>query len=192
MLKAPLTMAFKYTVPNCKTERWNNWYGVWGAFTLSIVWIGILAWYLVEWASHVGCVAGIPEDIIGFTVLAAGTSLPDTISSVVVARQGSGDMAVANAIGSNVFNVLFGLGFPWTTFTLIRGPIDVSDATDGLVGNVITLACVGVFYSIVFTARRFRLNTPLGYAFCAIYSLYVIMIIVRYGFLVTPPPSNCV
>ena len=56
---------------------------------------------------------------MGVTVLAAGTSVPDAIGSLLVARDGQGDMAVSNAIGSNVFDILLGLGLPWTLSGLI-------------------------------------------------------------------------
>ena len=54
-----------------------------------------------------------PRYMQGVTVLAAGTSIPDCIASLVVARQGMGDMAIANAIGSNIFDIWLGLGAPW-------------------------------------------------------------------------------
>lgn len=190
VIKLPWLFVFTYTVPDCRTPKWNNWVGVWTTFGMSIVWIGIIAWFMVAWASHVGCVSNVPDIVIGLTVLAAGTSLPDTISSVVVARRGGGDMAVANAIGSNVFNVLFGLGFPWTFFCAIRGNIPVP--AEGLVENVVTLALVGIFYTITFTVRRFRLNTKLGYVFMGIYACYVVMVIVRYWILAPPSESECV
>ena len=50
---------------------------------------------------------------MGLTFLAAGTSVPDLLTSVIVARQGHGDMAVSSSIGSNIFDVLVGLPFPW-------------------------------------------------------------------------------
>jgi Ca2+/Na+ antiporter len=46
-------------------------------------------------------------------VIAAGTSVPDALSSILVAKNGQGDMAVANVLGSNVFNIFMGLGLPW-------------------------------------------------------------------------------
>ncbi|TNN77888.1 Sodium/potassium/calcium exchanger 4 [Liparis tanakae] len=55
---------------------------------------------------------------MGITFLAAGTSVPDCMASVIVARQGLGDMAISNSIGSNVFDILVGLGLPWTLQTL--------------------------------------------------------------------------
>ena len=50
---------------------------------------------------------------MGVVVLAVGTSIPDAMGSMIVARQGEADMAIANAVGSNVFDILLGLGLPW-------------------------------------------------------------------------------
>ena len=67
-----------------------------------------------------GCCVGIPDVVVGIVILSAGTSVPDAVSSVLVAREGKGDMAVANVLGSNVFNIFLGLGLPW----FIAGLID--------------------------------------------------------------------
>lgn len=91
------------------------------SFVMSIVWIGGISWYMVEWCGRIGCILQIPSVIMGVTILAAGTSIPDALSSIVVARQGMGDMAVANAIGSNVFDVWVGLGAPWFFVLAIKG-----------------------------------------------------------------------
>lgn len=114
----------------------------------------------------------VPAIIIGLTVLAAGTSLPDTLSSVVVARKGLGDMAVANAIGSNVFNVLFGLGMPWTVFIIFSAGKPIQIDTSGLLENAFTMLAVGMFYMTTFTLRGFHMTSKLGRAFIGIYALY--------------------
>ena len=62
----------------------------------------------------------IPEVVMGTVVLAAGTSVPDALASISVARAGLGDMAVANAVGSNVFDIWLGLGLPWSVFLPFR------------------------------------------------------------------------
>ncbi len=59
---------------------------------------------------------------MGFTILAAGVSMPDMFASVAVVKQGYGDMAVSNAIGSNVFDILLCLGLPWFLQTAIVDP----------------------------------------------------------------------
>ena len=58
---------------------------------------------------------------MGLTLLAAGTSIPDALSSVAVAKRGHGDMAISSSIGSNIFDILFGLPVPWIIYTLMQG-----------------------------------------------------------------------
>lgn len=55
-----------------------------------------------------GCILGIDKFTMGLVVIAAGTSVPDALGSVLVARDGFADMAVSNAIGSNVFDINLG------------------------------------------------------------------------------------
>lgn len=57
---------------------------------------------------EVGETIGISEEIMGLTILAAGTSIPDLITSVIVARKGLGDMAVSSSVGSNIFDITMG------------------------------------------------------------------------------------
>lgn len=55
----------------------------------------------------------IPDSVMGITFLAAGTSVPEAVSSVIVAKQGHGSMGISNSIGSNTFDILLCLGLPW-------------------------------------------------------------------------------
>ena len=75
-------------------------------FFIAIVFIAALCLVLVESAIGLSNILKIPEVIIGLTVLAIGTSVPDMISSVIVAKQGRSGMAVSNAVGSNIFDIL--------------------------------------------------------------------------------------
>ena len=72
----------------------------------------------MELATTLGATLGIPDVIMGLTILAAGTSVPDLLSSVIVAKQGHGDMAVSSSIGSNIFDVAFGLPVPWLFYSI--------------------------------------------------------------------------
>ena len=63
---------------------------------------------MVWWAKEISVTMGIDDEIMGLTVLAAGTSIPDLITSVLVARKGYGDMAVSSSVGSNLFDVTIG------------------------------------------------------------------------------------
>lgn len=77
-------------------------------FIGSIVWIAFFSYLMVWWANLVGAAAYIPPEVMGLTLLAAGTSVPDLITSVIVARKGFGDMAVSSSVGSNIFDVTVG------------------------------------------------------------------------------------
>lgn len=63
---------------------------------------------MVWWANVAGDTVRIPPEVMGLTFLAAGTSIPDLITSVIVARKGFGDMAVSSSVGSNIFDVTVG------------------------------------------------------------------------------------
>merc|ERR1719389_797137 len=115
----PLNLIFEVTIPNCSLPHNKQKYLI--TFFASIIWIGVLSYFMVTWASKLGCIWNIHPAIMGVTVLAAGTSVPDAIGSLLVARDGQGDMAVSNAIGSNVFDILLGLGLPWVLSALIYG-----------------------------------------------------------------------
>ena len=75
---------------------------------------------MVEWTEIIGNTLGIPSVVMGLTFLAAGTSVPDLLSSVIVARKGEGDMAVSSSIGSNIFDILVGLPVPWIIYTAAK------------------------------------------------------------------------
>jgi hypothetical protein len=117
----PLSIAFWLTIPDCRREMFGGrWYLV--TFSNCIIWIAILSGIMVWMVERIGKIYGVPDSIMGVFVLAAGTSIPDCLSSVAVARRGHGDMAVSSSIGSNIFDVLIGLPIPWIIYTCIARP----------------------------------------------------------------------
>lgn len=61
----------------------------------------------------IGDTANVPDSVMGLTFLAAGTSLPEAVSSVIVTNQGHGAMGISSSISSNTFDILLCLGIPW-------------------------------------------------------------------------------
>jgi len=112
-------------------------------FIISIVFIALLSWVLVESAIVISEILRVPKVIIALTVLAIGTSVPDMISSVIVAKQGRGGMALSNAVGSNIFDILIGLGLPWFFWILIK------DQTVPVVTNDLFVSVVFLFGSVL-------------------------------------------
>lgn len=109
---------------------------------------------------------------MGLTFLAAGTSIPDLLSSVIVARQGFGDMAVSSSIGSNIFDVLVGLPVPWLLYTIIEGE-DVLVTSSSLVSSVLIL-CVMLASTIAAIANaRWRLSNSLAIIMFVLYVVFV-------------------
>lgn len=92
-----------------------NIYGGWLCFSCALAFIGMVTLVVGELANLLGCVWDVPGDITAITLVALGTSLPDTFASKVAAQQdATADNAVGNITGSNAVNVFLGLGLPWT------------------------------------------------------------------------------
>jgi len=118
----PFAFMMGHTVPSVRdSEGRSSGCRVTASFVMSVFWIALLSYFMVDWATTVGITFGVSPLLMGLTVLAFGTSVPDTIASVIAARQGQGDQAVSNAVGSCVFNMLVGLGFPWLVAALTYG-----------------------------------------------------------------------
>jgi Ca2+/Na+ antiporter len=139
----------------------------------SILWTGAISWYMVERAAAVGCVLQVPNVVMGVTVLAAGTSIPDCMASLVVARQGLGDMAIANAIGSNIFDIWLGLGAPYMIILLIQKRTLEMDR-GGLVTSILIWLAVLVVYISCIVVARWHITPPVGYVLITIYVAFAI------------------
>ena len=105
-------------------------------FSFSIAWIAIFSYVMVWLATRVGETWNIDSSLMGLTFLAAGTSVPDLITSVIVARKGHGDMAVSSSIGSNIFDITIGLPIPWFIYSLAHNLDPKSVVSEGLVCSI--------------------------------------------------------
>ncbi|KAG0722503.1 putative sodium/potassium/calcium exchanger CG1090 [Chionoecetes opilio] len=79
-----------------------------------MLWIAAYSYLMVWMITVIGFTLGIRDTVMGLTLVAIGVSAPDAFSSLCVAKQGFGDMAMSNAIGSNVFDSLVH-GLPWSS-----------------------------------------------------------------------------
>jgi len=88
--------------------------GGWVCFTLALAHIGLLTSVISDFAELFGCVAGVSDNITAITIVALGTSLPDTFASKAAATQDEwADASIVNVTGSNSVNVFLGIGMPW-------------------------------------------------------------------------------
>jgi K+-dependent Na+/Ca+ exchanger-like protein len=140
-------------------------------FFISIALIAVLSYILVEIAVESAHILHIPESIIALTVLAIGTSIPDLFSSIIVAKQGRGDMAVSNAIGSNIFDILVGLGLPFFIVMLISG--GVVEAGGDLFSSSIILFASVILVSVLLLLSRWKVGKFTGVILLVVYLLYL-------------------
>jgi sodium/potassium/calcium exchanger 4 len=180
LLSLPWYAAFRVTCPDCSKPDGEKYYLA--SFFVSVFWISAISYGMVDAAAAVGCILGIPEVVMGTLVLAAGTSIPDALSSVSVAQSGQGDMAVANAVGSNVFDILLGLGLPWIVFLPSRGGFEVV-STKQLWPSIFILAGVLALYYSTVAGNKFKLVKSMGYAYLATYAAFVMYSLVAVWYL---------
>ncbi|KAM8878876.1 sodium/potassium/calcium exchanger 3-like isoform 2-T2 [Spinachia spinachia] len=168
----PLSLLLFLTVPNCAKRRWERWFMV--SFFTATMWIAGLSYIMVWMVTVIGFTLGIPDVIMGITFLAAGTSVPDCMASVIVARQGLGDMAISNSIGSNVFDILVGLGLPWTLQTLcIDYGSNIYLNSRGLIFSV-GLLLASVFVTVLGVhLNKWTLDWRLGLACLILYAVFL-------------------
>ncbi|MEN8117432.1 MAG: calcium/sodium antiporter [Bacteroidota bacterium] len=152
----------------------KNYYLV---FFFSILLIAGLSWVLVELAVLISEGLGIPEAIIALTVLAIGTSIPDLFSSLIVARQGRGEMAVSNAVGSNIFDILVGLGLPFLIVLALSG--GSIHAGGDLMSSTLILSGSVVLLIILLVAMRWKVGKFTGAVLLAAYIFYVVYEILK-------------
>ncbi|XP_070508331.1 sodium/potassium/calcium exchanger 5-like [Chironomus tepperi] len=113
----PVRFLLHYTIPDPMKHK--KLYPL--SFIMCIVWIAGMSWIVFWMVVILGDTFRIPDPIMGMTFLAFGGCMPEAISAVIVARKGSGQMGVSNALGANCLAVVFSLGFPWFIRTMVDG-----------------------------------------------------------------------
>ena len=127
---------------------------------------------VVDSATSIARSWGVSDALIGLTIVAMGTSLPELVTSIVAARKGESDMAIGNVIGSNLFNLLFILGM---TATIM--PVAIDLASGILIDTIILLAVTIMMY--IFSATGNKLQRAEGVVAVLCYGGYLAYIIAR-------------
>lgn len=128
--------------------------------------------WLVDAAVSFAQYLGVSELVVGLTIVAAGTSLPEVVTSVIAAVRGERDIAVGNVVGSNIFNIMGVLGL--SSIVAPMG-IDVSTAVIGFdipVMIVVALACLPIFFTGGVISRK---EGVLFLGYYVIYTLYLVL-----------------
>ncbi len=129
--------------------------------------------WVVNGATTIAEVLGMDQTLIGMTIVAVGTSLPELVTSMVAAKKGESDIALGNVIGSNIFNIIFILGFSALLSPITVGVEAVIDTIFAIVITVIGL---------VFAGTKLKFERWEGGVFVGTYVVYLTYMILRaYG-----------
>lgn len=123
----------------------------------------------VNGATGIARMFGLSETLIGLTIVAIGTSLPELVTSLVAARKGQNEIAMGNVIGSNIFNLLFILG---VSATITPIPVQATSIIDALV-------LIGISIVFYLPARRGKLGRAPGVIMALTYVVYTAYLIMR-------------
>lgn len=121
----------------------------------------------------------IPESVMGLTLLAAGMSVPEAASSVIVTNQGHGSMGISSSIGSNTFDILLCLGLPWlikSAFLPVEPDVHaVIINSQGLEYNTLMLLTTLVLLYGAFVLNGFILDRKIGFLTLAMYVSFLVL-----------------
>lgn len=169
----PIVFPLWLSLPDVRRESSAKFFPI--TFIGAICWIAFFSYLMVWWAHQVGETFWITEEIMGLTILAAGTSIPDLITSVIVARKGLGDMAVSSSVGSNIFDITVGLPFPWLIYNIINDfkPVEVS--SNGLFCAIVLLFLMLLFVIMSIAACKWRMSKFLGFLMFLLYFVFLVV-----------------
>jgi cation:H+ antiporter len=154
----------------------------WFWFAAGMTGIGLSSHLLVSATLALGeHIPFLNATILSLLVVALGTSLPDLLVSMSAARKGAGSMAVANAVGSNTFNILVGLGLPWgIRALLVRSGAVAGDPwvpLDPIVAPNLPFVLGSCILVFALLRTGYRITRREGWAMLAFYGVYVIFVL---------------
>eukprot|EP00873_Tetraselmis_striata_P025106 jgi/Tetstr1/445370/TSEL_033168.t1 len=140
----------------------------------AMAWLALLA-YMLDWsASRVGCYLHIDDELIGMTVVAIGTSLPNVFAAVSAGAKGQVETSISQAFGSNIFDILVAFALPYTIQCGMQGwqPIPIAAGNvsrDGMIDAGVLLV-----YVLLLCYTRMRLTRVQGFLCLGMYALYLV------------------
>ncbi|XP_038622922.1 sodium/potassium/calcium exchanger 1 [Tachyglossus aculeatus] len=183
----PIVFPLWLTVPDVRRPESKKFFAL--TFLGSIMWIAMFSYLVVWWAHQVGETIGISEEIMGLTILAAGTSIPDLITSVIVARKGLGDMAVSSSVGSNIFDITVGLPVPWLLYSVFNGLRPVPVSSNGLFCAIVLLFLMLLFVITSIASCKWKMNKLLGFTMFILYFVFLLISVMLEDRLISCPIS---
>lgn len=124
----------------------------------------------VDGAVNIAKHLGMSERIIGLTIVAVGTSMPEFVTSVVAARKGQNDIAIGNIVGSNIFNIFWILGF-----SALINPVSLG--ANSFIDILMCIIATVILFLALFIGKKNKLERWQGVLFIMVYSGYIVYLI---------------
>ena len=137
---------------------------------LGVIGILIGGQLVVNSSSDIAMAWGMSQSLVGLTIVAVGTSLPEFVTSIIAARKGESDIAIGNVVGSSLFNILFVLGMSSTISTIKVAPIVFIDMLVMIIVTVLTY---------IFSATKKTVTKSEGLVLAIMYIAYMAFVIIR-------------
>ena len=168
LLTFPIDWPLSFVPDPSEKQQWTL-----PVFFGSLATIGFLSYWLVLAAESFALIIGIPPAVVALTILAGGSSIPEMIGSAVVSKQGRGDMAISNAIGSNIFDILISLGLPIFIYNVTRGELDQLGG-ENIASSILLLFATMLMVLLLLAAQKFRVGKAFGLVLITSYAVYVV------------------
>lgn len=150
---------------NCERALWKS--ALWTVVGLVLIILG--SDIAVDAAASIARVLGLSERLIGLTIVALGTSLPELFTSVSAAKKGNADIAIGNIVGSNIFNILFVVGSSALITPIPFASAFLTDTVIAIAAAVLLLVCC---------LHHYRLSRKSGVAMLASYATYFALVLI--------------
>lgn len=138
---------------------------------LGLTWLAVWWNWIVDWATALATILWLSEKVIGLTIVAIWTSLPELATSVIAAMKKETDIAIWNIAWSNIFNILFVL---WTTSVIKPIPTSASSNIDIFVTIFVTL----IFFWAMFIWKKYTVERRQGIIMLTLYVAYIAFLLI--------------
>lgn len=153
------------------TKTYSGWKSA-GMILAGLVGLVVGGQWIVNGATHIATNLGLSQALIGLTIIAIGTSLPELATSAVAAYKKNTDIAVGNVVGSNIFNIFWILGLSATIKPLPFNSILNLDI-------IVAIGAAAILFIIMFVGKRHTIGRKEGVLFILLYITYVTAIVMR-------------
>lgn len=154
-----------------EVKTYSNWQSA-GMIILGLIGLFLGGQWIVNGAVEIALVLGLSEALVGLTIVAIGTSLPELAASVIAAKKGKADLAIGNVVGSNIFNFLWVLGI-----SSFISPIHFDTALNFDLFSLVGMTFILII--LIYIGKKRTLDKYEGIALLSLYVFYLVYLIFR-------------